>query len=181
MQSSDLGSVLASCRRHWIDSASGDMGHLVTGFIGNPETLAAFAGRVALRPPVALPAGLALLPLRDSDLDSFLPLPLTGETEGFTYLSEQLLEVLSQLSVNEPVMYFETEYFGGAGMQGAVVMERCRAVYGPRSAESGPINEALALLGVRICPPARDQFETLGLGRHRSTADWLGEEDDDDA
>ena len=70
-------------------------------------------------------------------------------------------------------MYFETEHFGGNGRQGAVVFQNGTAVFGPKSAEHGPINEALACLGVRVAAPAHDEFETVGLIRHRHTEDWL--------
>jgi hypothetical protein len=77
-------------------------------------------------------------------------------------------------------MYFETEYFGGTGSQGAAVFRAGEVAYGPKAAVSGPINEALALLGVRTPSVGTDAFEAVGLGRHRRTDDWLGIEDDDD-
>jgi hypothetical protein len=158
------------------------MGHFVTGVIASPDILGAFTQSRSLPAPVSLPANLALLPLRDRDLDAILPLPITGGVDEFVHLSDQLLALLSGFSARGPVMYFETEYFGGEGAQGAVVFRDGIAIYGPISARIGPINKALALLGVRVQPPARDEFETVGLQRHRSTADWLGieEEDDDD-
>jgi hypothetical protein len=45
-----------------------------------------------------------------------------------------------------------------------------------QTGEFGRINEALALLGVvivHIVPPAIDEFETIGLQRHRFTQGWL--------
>ena len=77
-------------------------------------------------------------------------------------------------------MYFETEYFGGLGLQGAAVFQVGDIAYGPKAAKFGPINEALALLGVRTPASELDEFQTVGIGRYRSTADWLGVEDDDD-
>jgi hypothetical protein len=155
------------------------MGHFVTGIIGKSDILAIFARQKSLSAPVSLFAGLALLPLRDEELDSFLPLPLTGLRKGFNYLSDQLLGILTDLSSHDIVMYFETEYFGGIGAQGAVVMLHGRPIYGPRSAELGPINEALTLLGVEVQPPACDEFDTVGLGRYRSTEDWLAADKND--
>jgi hypothetical protein len=154
------------------------MGHFVTGIIGKPGVLQDFAAQSALPAPVLLPVGLALIPLRDSELDRILPTPQTGRVEDFEYLSDQLLDTLSDLSEHGRVMYFETEYFGGAGAQGAVVFEKGQAIYGPISAAIGPINEALSLLGVKTTPPALDQFETATLNRHRHTEDWLGITDD---
>jgi hypothetical protein len=120
-----------------------------------------------------------MVPLRDVDLDSFLKLPLTGGTEGFIYLSDQLMGALVDSSAEGKVMYFETEYFGGTGTQGAIVLERGSVLFGPRVAVRGPINAALALLGVKVCLPALDEFDTIGLDRHRTTDSWLGVEEDD--
>lgn len=149
------------------------MGHFVTGLIAKPEALSAFAEKRSLHGPVELTAGLALLPLRDDDLDSFLSPPLTDHAAGFTYLSQQLRQELAAASVDGPLMYFETEYFGGTGAQGAAVFEDGRLVFGPASADFGPINAALALMGVQVVAPAHDQFESVGLHRHRHTEDWL--------
>lgn len=132
-----------------------------------------FARQKALPAPVPLVAGLALLPLRDEEMDSFLPPPLTGWHEEFASLTDQLMSELGKASRSGRVMYFETDYFGGPGGQGAVVMENENVIYGPVYADIGPINAALALLGVTVAAPARDEFETVGLDRHRSTEDWL--------
>ncbi len=156
------------------------MGHFVTGLIARPEVLAAFAREHSLHGPVPLYGDLAILPLRDSDLDSFLEPPLTGYPEGFAYLASSLVQELLTASMDGSVMYFETEYFGGAGSQGAVVFRSGEIAYGPKAAKDGPINEALSLLGIRTTAPGADAFQTVGLGKHRRTADWLGLEDDDE-
>jgi hypothetical protein len=149
------------------------MGHFVTGLIAKSETLDSFAQRHSLHAPIALCEGLAILPLRDEDIDSFIKPPLTGHSPGFIYLSEQLRSELAAASAGAYLMYFETEYFGGNGVQGAAVFHNGLLAFGPKSAQSGPINDALALLGVMTKPPAPDEFEHAGLHRHRHTEDWL--------
>jgi hypothetical protein len=148
------------------------MGHFVTGIVARMEVLQAFATRHSLHRPVNLEQGLALLPLRDDDLDSFLLAPLTGHRDEFNYLSDQLLRELEAGSAEGDLMYFETEYFGGVGSQGAVVLRNEQVVFGPKAAEHGAINEALAVLGVPATS-TRDRFESIGLNRHRHTEDWL--------
>jgi hypothetical protein len=149
------------------------MAHCVTGLIATTALLETFAREHRLHVPVRLSQGLGLLPLRDTDLDKFLVAPLTGHAEGFDYLSEQLIRELKIGSASGSLLYFETEYFGGDGAQGAAVFREGELVFGPQSATRGPINEALAILGARVIPPARDEFETVGLHRHRHTEDWL--------
>ena len=148
------------------------MGHFVTGLIAKPNLLGSFARRHSLHQPVELAQGLALLPLRDQDIDSILAPPHTGHADGFTYLSEQLQVELAAASDDGEILYFETEYFGGAGAQGAAVFSKGALVFGPTAAEKGPINEALRMLGV-TAGSTRDEFAAVGLDRHRHTEDWL--------
>jgi hypothetical protein len=155
------------------------MAHYLTALIGSLPALDAFASARKLHAPIALPQGLAILPLRDKHIDSFLSPPMTGHPQGFNYLSEQLTLELQRASVGCAIAYVETEYFGGVGSQGAALFSDGRTVFGPSAAEAGPINEALRLLGVKVAPPAYDEFEAVGLNRHRHAADWLGESDDD--
>jgi hypothetical protein len=151
------------------------MGHCVTGLIAKTALLETFARERNLHAPTALAQGLCLLPLWDTDLDKFLVPPLTGYVNGFNYLSEQLIRELKIGSSCGSLMYFETEYFGGDGAQGATVFREGELIFGPQSASLGPINEALAILGVRVVPPACDEFESVGLHSHRDTEDWLAE------
>jgi hypothetical protein len=60
-----------------------------------------------------------------------------------------------------------TDYFGGAGSQWA-----CVFTAGQRSGGLRDINDALRALGVRAAGD-QDEFDTVGLGRHRHTPDRL--------
>ena len=149
------------------------MSHFVTGIVGKPKSLEAFAEKHSLHLPIELSQGFSLLPLRDRDIASFVASPLNGQPLGFNYLSEQLLQELRLASSDASLVYFETEYFGGMGAQGAVALINGQLAFGPESAESGTINRALALLGVAVNPPAHDEFEAIGLNRHRQTEHWV--------
>ncbi len=61
-----------------------------------------------------------------------------------------------------------TDYFGGIGDQFA-----CAFVAGRRVPEADTINGALRVLGVRA-PDGVDEFDSVGLGGHRSSPDALG-------
>jgi hypothetical protein len=153
------------------------MGHSVTGLIAKPTLLEAFASRFSLHSPAPLNQGLAFLPLRDEDIDSFVSPPQSGYAEGFTYLSEQLAGVLSDASHAGSIVYAETDYFSGLGVQGAAVYLNGVLVFGPKSAAAGPINDALRLIGDTVTIPDVDEFEAVGLARYRSTDDWLDAEE----
>ncbi|WP_124541583.1 hypothetical protein [Piscinibacter terrae] len=148
------------------------MGHTVTGLVAKLEALELFARQRSLRSPVPLALGLGLLPLRVDDIDSILGPPLSSYPEGFNNLSQQLLLKLSDASAGCTLVYFETEYFGGIGSQGAAAFRDGALIFGPQAGEFGPINQALTLLGVHVAAPAQDEFETVGLHRYRRTEDW---------
>jgi hypothetical protein len=97
----------------------------------------------------------------------------------FWKLSGPLRQVIASASHHGPVAYVETDYFGGAGGQAAAVWRGGTIWMERRSDGSGPINEALRLLGVRPTP-GEDEFDTLGLGRHRSNEDWLDGDSSDE-
>jgi hypothetical protein len=129
--------------------------------------------------PLQLPEALVLLEL-DQDIQmipigesvqkryGISDLPLTDE--GNAELPAQLLELFVELSRVGKVAYIEAEIFGGAGTQAYVHAEMGKVdapVVGDRS-----INAALQLLGV-IRKPGFDEFDSVGLGRHRSVEGWL--------
>lgn len=62
----------------------------------------------------------------------------------------------------------ETNYFGGMGTQHALVFQGIQSVPDPTKS----VNSALRLLGVKA-DPNRDEFDTVGLGKHRSNPDFL--------
>ncbi|MEU0881995.1 hypothetical protein ABZ345_25560 [Lentzea sp. NPDC005914] len=87
--------------------------------------------------------------------------------------------VLAQWSLSGPVALVEAEFFGGCGSQQAQVWEHGRRVLGPLVQEEddpvppvSPISLALRRLGV-VKGSHHDEFDAVGLGRHRSTSDWI--------
>jgi hypothetical protein len=133
------------------------MSHHISGLVAAPHVLTSFATEHHLRAPIPLDQGFALLLLLDDDLDAMMPAPQAGRVEGFVYLSAQL----------GPLVYLETDYFGGIGTQAAVAYGRGDVLVAPRASEAfGPINDALRAIGARAVPPA-DEFWSVGLQHHR--------------
>jgi hypothetical protein len=84
-----------------------------------------------------------------------------------------------------PVTYVEAEFFGGEGHQAALVWDhgmRVLEVIEPEPEAGAPapplregaINQALRRLGVSVATGEVDEFDTVGLGRFRSTEEWPG-------
>ncbi|MFE6611170.1 hypothetical protein [Amycolatopsis sp. NPDC057786] len=87
---------------------------------------------------------------------------------------------LAECSEHGAVAYVEAEYFGGVGTQSAQVWDGGETVLGPLLLAEGeplpaggsPISRALRRLGV-VKGDHFDEFDAVGLGRHRDTRDWL--------
>jgi hypothetical protein len=125
---------------------------------------------------IALPQGIAMVPLSERLRFRFGPAErpwLYEPAPDFAWLPAALLPHLLDLSERGPVAYVEAEYHGGSGEQRSAVW-RGRAMTSGPDRSSWAINSALRALGVER-EGDHDAFDTLGLGRHRDTEDWLSE------
>ena len=161
------------------------MGHNIHGFVARTSTLEQIALGYQNAKVVTLQQGFGFLPLTDSFRQE-VHAP-EGEPRGKQYWSDEDLlrefhEITDKLtnlggaaSHLSPVAYIETEYFGGDGVQGAIVWNRGEVLLGPLFSEDiGPIDQVLHELGVQV-GTARDEFDALGLGKHRDNDAWLEE------
>ncbi len=88
--------------------------------------------------------------------------------------------LMAACSAKGPVAYVEAEFFGGTGTQSAQVWDNGKVVLGPLRLAEGerppvagsPISQALRQLGATR-GDHHDEFDAVGLGRHRDTTDWL--------
>jgi hypothetical protein len=122
------------------------------------------------RPLVPLAQGKALVPLLGGTEVgaeiSFLPLT----DEGAEQMPESIAAICRELSTNGRIAYVEAEYFGGEGVQAAVLWENGLQV-GSIELSRDAINRVLRVLGVGA-GGAHDEFEALNLGQHRRTEEW---------
>src|SRR3954452_1729380 len=123
-------------------------------------TLEAFLARSPLAADVAAAVGSVAVPL-DQGV-ALVPLPQGPEGND----ADGLLRRVAGLSERGAVAYVEAEYFGGVGEQSTVLW------LGGVRHEPETIKEALRALGVRAVGD-RDEYDTVGLGRHRTTQDWV--------
>jgi hypothetical protein len=169
------------------------MAYGIRAFIGRPECFSAVEG--APINAVALPQGMTLVPLVPA-LYSWLRQPDNGASSnypGFELLSESVFQLGLRLSQRGAVAYVEADFFGNSGGQDAIVWQHGAVVMKPMHSFNGlaasprsrprqecpgagpcyPINEALRRLGVEKDSQS-DEFDALGLGRHRKTEHWIG-------
>ncbi|NUN47846.1 MAG: hypothetical protein HUU15_03335 [Candidatus Brocadiae bacterium] len=113
---------------------------------------------------VALEGGLSLLPLVDrvrEGIDRRFPEAGTGAMGHW----------LREVSSAGRLAYVGAEFWGGQGAQWSLVEERGEILLSSDSIDA--INLALRLLGV-VAEEGKDEFDTVGLGRHRRTERWAG-------
>ena len=136
---------------------------------------------------VALPAGLAMLPVTSDMAVRLDPSGRGGTCPGWVLLRRPVAALARQLSAGGRALYIVSETFGGPGIQEAAGWQDGEPWYGPcgtsdieadlepgyrlgRGRDSA-VNAGLRALGVRAAP-GHDEYETIGLARHRYTARW---------
>lgn len=115
-----------------------------------------------------------LIPLTDELFDELQTLFQSDKSEShseFWKLSSAVESFGKALWAEGPVVYVETEYFGGVGKQAATVWDEGKQLMSPQKADIGSINEGLKFIGV-VCESEFDEFDSVGLGRYRNNEDW---------
>lgn len=148
------------------------MGHHISGVVARSGLFRSLGKEFDGQQPIELVDGFSFLPLDHENLDGIVGLNAGEAVEHFEYLTQALLTLLSRSSSVGDLAYIETGYFGGNGGQRAVAFRGGGLSFGPAYREIGPINEALSILGVRAGANARDEFDAVGLGKHRSNEDF---------
>jgi hypothetical protein len=127
---------------------------------------------------VDLTASLGLVPLSEPLLravqERWSGAEGSGRVSGvFEFLTPPVESWVRELSKGAAVGYIETEYFGGEGFERSAVFRDADVVLGPLDG-AGAVNRALRALGVAP-NPGQEEFDFVGLGRHRSVEEWLSE------
>ena len=143
------------------------MGYYLYAFIGKSQTLKANALQFQSARIVLLKQDVAMIPLTH---ELHQEIDVGHAIEGFSELSSEIEEWAQQLSAAGIVAYIEAEFFGGDGGQSAVAWNAGHRVLDPMF-EQHSINEVLKLIGVRK-NDAHDEFDAIGLGKHRDTNQW---------
>jgi hypothetical protein len=147
--------------------------------VATEPVLHALAGSLEVAHIVPLGQHLSLLPMTDVLFDA-ITVAGAAELDGFWKAPAGFGSTLAACSAKGPVAYVEADYFGGTGTQSAQVWDNGKVVLGPlRLAEKepspaagSPISQALRQLGATRGDHF-DEFDAVGLGRHRDTERWL--------
>jgi hypothetical protein len=121
---------------------------------------------------VPLSPQIALVPLTDEVLEAARSGDSPARDGTFAAPLPPRIETWARRqSQRSPVGYIVAEYFGGDGGQFSIVWSGGEIVLGPLR-QSDAINQALRLLGIASAD-GLDEFDTIGLGRHRHTHEWV--------
>jgi hypothetical protein len=154
-------------------------------FDGDPETAATPDGLKT----VPLTAGLTMLPLTHGALEQLgVDNPNDERIQPDWTLRRAVAELAERMSADRQVLYVYGETWAGPGIQEAAGWHEGRLFYGPTGTcdlevdrepgyrvvplEDGAINRGLRAMGVHA-DPGVDEYQTIGLTRHRMTDDWI--------
>jgi len=154
--------------------------HEVEALIANSDNLGAGIGRFENAIVRPLVQGFSLLPITDAfaqELGGYQTESMAALARPIRYLSDGLHALAMDLSQKSPVAYVSTYYFGGQGGQDALVWDKGTLRFSPTSPGYGqnwpnsPISHTLRMIGV-VAEQGMDEFDTVGLGKHRKTHQW---------
>ncbi|MCG7379133.1 hypothetical protein MH215_19135 [Paenibacillus sp. ACRSA] len=112
---------------------------------------------------------LIVIPLTDELYDE-INMNQGTTMPNYEYLTDTISYYCIEISKFGLVAYIEAEYFGGTGSQNAMVWDSSQVIFEETLSQSA-INRSLEILGV--CKlQGKDEFDTVGLGRHRDIEDW---------
>jgi hypothetical protein len=146
------------------------MGHSISGFVAREEVLRARTAHLRSAYVAPLAQGFGFLPVTD-EVDQETG-GRAAAYEQFYSLTDALARLGAAMSRGGAVAYVETEYFGGTGDQAAIAWKDGRIVLWPERARIGTVSDALRRIGA-VKDDAHDEFEAVGLDRHRGNDDWI--------
>jgi hypothetical protein len=156
------------------------MAHCIHALIAPRRVLEEARTAVPVAVVCPLPQDFALVPITDALDDALRTGAFAGGGAAEGVVAPAVAAFAAHLSRHGPVVYVATEYSGGQGGQDAVmwtlgheVLELGDTAQDPASWPDSPISLALRRLGV-VAADGQDEFDTLGLGRHRSNDAWAG-------
>lgn len=150
------------------------MGHCIKAIIAPLSTAATISRDWPELPRLERDNGFVVFPVSAVLIDAYIAPDVTPTETGdeFMLLTNGFRSMLRTLSRNGLLAYVETEYFGGIGGQGALVCRDGIEIMPPTWNQSGTINDALRLIGMK-CGYFVDEFEIIGFGLARSNSGLL--------
>ena len=150
------------------------MAYVLSAFLGDREAMSRLAQHLAGCRVLELPQGITMIPFNEvarRAAGTMPPRDEAGPGWPFSDVERHAVESLVRVAGLGKIVYVEVEYFGNAGGQSAIGWQDGQCCFGPKHAPAGIVNEAMRFLGVQAAK-GQDEFDTLGLGKHRRTEAW---------
>jgi hypothetical protein len=150
------------------------MGYGINAFLASAEVFRPLVRNYRSACSVLLDEGICLVPLVEALQTSIQARrhdPEADPSWPFWGLSRAGAQLVRKTCPTGAMAYVEAEFYGGAGHQSSVGWRDGEIAHGPIMARDA-INQALRFLGV-TASNGHDEFDTVGLGRHRSTEEWF--------
>ena len=144
------------------------MGYDIQAIISSQSALEVHSASFTSARVVPLVSGFALIPITEELLDE---IGASGDGGRFYKFTPAIADWLRSISASSAAAYVEAEFFSGVGGQGATVWSHGHQLL-PPTHEPEAINIALRHLGISR-DTSHDEFDAVGLPRHRHTDDWL--------
>jgi len=148
------------------------MGYYLNAFLGRPDSLKIIKDRFRTCKVVLLTAEIALIPMTGELFDEINNFRSNHETGTWRFLTTNVENEILALIENDDLAYVEVEYFGGQGAQSGIIWTEGKRWYEKESGQE-VLNTILRHFGVIKEKSKKDEFDTVGLGRHRNTNDWI--------
>lgn len=147
------------------------MGYYLQAFICKQADTNIFTDNYDKAKNIEIGQGLSLIPMTEELFDQINNLVVSNSVDKFEYLTDNIETKILQLIDDKKIAYVEAEYFGGQGGQIAIIWNNGKRQsffeYGQEC-----INRVLKDFGIKT-KFSKDEFDTLSLGRHRNTIDWI--------
>jgi hypothetical protein len=148
------------------------MGYYLNAFLGRPDELKKIEGKFRALKIVPLTSELALIPMTGQLFDEINNYRGNNQIGKWQFLTSDVEMEILRLIDSDMVSYIEVEYFGGQGGQSGIVWKQGKRVF-EKEFQEDIVNSILRQFGIVKGKNSKDEFATVGLGRHRNTEDWI--------
>ncbi|MDW3645883.1 MAG: hypothetical protein R8P61_02345 [Bacteroidia bacterium] len=149
------------------------MSYVLHAIVAKEAVLDRMLSEIKAAKKINLEQGFAMIPVNGKLADIIDPASDSECIADFIMLTDAFEERVLEILKEEKWAYLESEFFGGRGGHMGIVWEEGKRKMEISESYTGA-NELLREIGVRRTSHL-DEFDCMGLGRHRSVDDWLEE------
>lgn len=147
------------------------MAYLLHAFIGQPDDLKVIEQQFTQAKLVLLNPQIALIPMTEKLFNEMNQDSKNNNIGKYEFLTTTIEQTILEIVKDCMVAYIEADYFGGQGVQSGIVWKAGKRIF-EQELGVDTINQILKLYGIVKLDPL-DEFDTIGLGRHRNTEKWI--------